>query len=310
MPASFFKIYETELPWAMNELKLNRYILRHYSGRQKHTEETAEKDAAIMDEIARFLDSKGLLAGGVILIDEPMIHEYGYLKILRDAYQAKPYARKIPFLCASYHGYSYEKIQGLVDILAVLDNENSSAVSRRCRAQLGNMEFWTYLTRSCTLWIDTPGINNRFMAARNWPDGARGLFIWGTNIWWNRPNDPHKHFNPWENPLSTWGNGAVAFFYPPCRTGDSSPARDMTITPSLRLTLYRDGIEDYEFAALLNELVGKAESRNIDAAAARLLLEEYNRQFPTPQNWSVNDLQWHKLRIKIGNEIERLLGKL
>ncbi len=308
--ASFFKIYETELPWALNDLKLNYYILRHYSGRQKHTEETAEKEAAFMDELAAFLDSKGLLKGGIALVDEPMISEYGYLKILRDAYRSKPHAAKIPFLCASYHGYSYEKIQGLTDILAVLDNENYSTVSRRGRELLGNVEFWTYLTRSCTLWIDTPGINNRFMAARNWADGSRGLFIWGTNIWWSRPNDPHKQFNPWENPLSSWGNGAVAFFYPPCRTGNASAERDMTITPSLRLTLYRDGIEDYEYAVILDSTIKKAESRKIDVSNARKLLEEYNRQFPTPQNWNVNDLHWAKLRLRIGDEIEKLQDKL
>ena len=237
-------------------------------------------------------------------VDEPMISEYKYVKILRDAYQKTPHASKIPFVTATYHEYAYTQLQGLTDVIAILISD-ANGVSRIGRKLWGERPLWTYLTRASALWIDAPGLDNRFMALRNWASDSTGMLIWGTNCWWSSDKSPHKQFNPWENPASTWGNGALAFFYPPIRTGNTAATRDMTITPSLRLILYRDGIEDFEYAHILDSLNRSGKLPPSEKAEAERLLAELHALFPTPASWSLNECQFAKLRVDAGTFIAK-----
>ena len=131
---------------------------------------------------------------------------------------------------------------------------------------------------------------------------SSGALCWATFFW----EDPSKGIqNPWIDPYTPWGNGVVAYFYPP---GDTvSPTPDFTITPSIRLEMFREGIEDYDYMIILDEWSDTAAANGIDTSTAAALKGEMNRMFFHPVRWSVNDEYYLLLREQIADEIDRLM---
>jgi len=303
---SLEEIYDKELSWSVNNLHLPRYLLNHIGGRTRVTPEQAEKEAETRDGIMKFLAEKKIGGEPTVWFDEPMYHEYPYVKCQSEAYKKREYSKNLHLMCLIYHGYAYDLLRGIADEIVMLDNENGTSVSKEGFALFGKGKCWTYLTRSSILWIDAPGLTNRFWAVRNYAAESSGFAIWATNVWWNSKNSPHKQQNPWIDPSSTWGNGALAFFYPPDKQKSSLDVFDPTVTPSLRLVLYRDGLDDYDYAVILRDSISRAEKMGKNVSDARKLLTEFTRPFITPQNWSLNEAWWRELRLRIGSEIEKL----
>ena len=111
--------------------------------------------------------------------------------------------------------------------------------------------------------------------------------------------------NPRIDPYSSWGNGCVAYFYPP---GDTIPSSlDLTITPSARLETFREGIEDYEYMVILDNWIDTAGGNGIDTSTAAFLREEMHRMFNHPVRWSVNDEYYLLVRKQILSEIDNLM---
>ena len=54
-----------------------------------------------------------------------------------------------------------------------------------------------------------------------------------------------------------WGNGDGRFVYPPVEAADGNPGRPILEGPvdSIRWEMLRDGIEDYEYLAILKHLI-------------------------------------------------------
>ena len=254
----------------------------------------------------KFLADKKIGGEATVWFDEPMYGEFQYVKNVTSEYKKLPYAKKIRTMALLNNGYGFDSLKGIVDELSVLDNETGSGVSKEGFELFGKGKCWTYLTRSSILWIDAPGMTNRFWAPRNYAENSAGFAIWATNIWWSAPKSPHKFFNPWQNPHSTWGNGATAFFYPPVKDKDKLDKFDATVTPSLRLVLYREGMDDFDYAVLLENAVKKAGKNGKNTAEAEKLLAEFVRPFVTPQNWTLNSRNWQELRVRIAEMIEKL----
>ena len=59
--------------------------------------------------------------------------------------------------------------------------------------------------------IDSLGLNNRVLPMKNYFMHSNGILDWGTFI--------YGSYHPWIDPYSQWGNGVLAFFYPPLKTG-------------------------------------------------------------------------------------------
>lgn len=119
---------------------------------------------------------------------------------------------------------------------------------------------WTY-TALCqgepTPWwhIDYPLLNYRVPAWIAWRYRIRGLLYWGGMSYWREVEDPWKEapFYTGRGGLQTgrkgrifWGEGSLV--YPARAVGYEG------IVPSLRLKALRDGIEDYEYLAILERL--------------------------------------------------------
>jgi hypothetical protein len=140
---------------------------------------------------------------------------------------------------------------GAVDIWCPLFSLHRPEAAAQ-RQALGEI-IWTY-TALCqgrpTPWwhIDYPLLNYRVPTWMAWADRIRGLLYWGGLSYWRETDDPWTHAPNYRGRY----HGEGALVYPARAVGYDG------IVPSLRLKALRDGIEDYEYLALLERL-GKAD---------------------------------------------------
>ena len=96
----------------------------------------------------------------------------------------------------------------------------------------------------------------------NASQGVTGLLYWGVDEWQR---------DPWTDPTYRYTDSC-------CYPGDGtlvypgSPAGVVGVVPSIRLAMVRDGMDDYDYVALL-----RAQGRGAEAAAALT---------PAAQSWS------------------------
>jgi len=135
---------------------------------------------------------------------------------------------------------------------------------------------------SANFFVDEPAIDHRVLFWQTKQIGATGLLYWAV-IWWSgleptaassKPCFPEVPLDFRQHELfkANWQhvNGDGVLLY---------PGKDVTPLPSIRLEVIRDGIEDFEYITLLENLTAKvkelpkyktAETRNVIAAAEAL----------------------------------------
>jgi hypothetical protein len=163
-------------------------------------------------------------------------------------------------------------------------------------------KLWPYLVASSRLAIDAPGINNRIIGLDIFNRGGSGLLIWET-IGWDHPFGDSR--NPWQNPYTGHANGSLSYFYPP--KGDGMPSEpDFTLTPSLRLETFRESVDDYEYARMLEDLVTAGHDAGADVSDGESVLQDIARFFASNTHWSQNDAWYLDLRNRMARAIVRL----
>lgn len=187
-------------------------------------------------------------------------------------------------------------LYGAVDIWCPLFSLHCPESAAK-RQALGE-SIWTY-TALCqgkpTPWwhIDFPLLNYRVPAWMAWRDGMKGLLYWGGLSYWRQTEDP------WAQPPYYTGNGqpqqgakGIVF------QGEGSlvyPARVVGydgVVPTIRLKALRDGIEDYEYLAVL-ERSGKA-------SAAREIVRSLTKSF---FQWEKNPAAYEEARARFAGLI-------
>jgi hypothetical protein len=135
--------------------------------------------------------------------------------------------------------------------------------------------FWWYVCTVpkapyCTLFIDHPATELRVWLWQTWARGIGGILVWATNYWTSNTaypdglQDPYGDTMSWSSEYSApagarrpWGNGDGRFLYPPLeavRGSEDTPVMDGPVE-SIRWEMLRDGIEDYEYLAMLRRLL-------------------------------------------------------
>ncbi len=100
--------------------------------------------------------------------------------------------------------------------------------------------------------IRARGVDHRALFWMNYKFDIDGYLIWTVNRWVT---------NPWVKPNRTDRPRAGSHFL-------LYPNEDGTVSPSVRISMMRDGLEDYEYHALLEDLAGQLrEAGNEDLAA-------------------------------------------
>ena len=149
-------------------------------------------------------------------------------------------------------------------------------------------QFWWYVCCGphapyVTEFIDHPGSEMRLWLWQTWGENVTGILIWET-LWWTSgtafPDSAHPQ-NPYADAMSwvsdgklapgtkrPWGNGDGRFLYPPLAAADARQEGAVLAGPndSFRIEMLRDGIEDYEYFAMLKRLIAeKADKLSPDA---------------------------------------------
>jgi len=139
--------------------------------------------------------------------------------------------------------------------------------------------FWWYVccgpkTPYAGLFIDHPATELRVWLWQTWKRKIEGVLVWSTNYWTSsaaypdrdRPQNPYEDPMGWVSGYSTkkgvrrpWGNGDGRFVYPPescAGAHPDGPVRDGPVD-SIRWEMLRDGLEDYEYLAVLGRLLAE-----------------------------------------------------
>ncbi|MFP6767510.1 MAG: glycoside hydrolase domain-containing protein [Planctomycetaceae bacterium] len=167
-------------------------------------------------------------------------------------------------------------------------------------------KLWCYIVSSSRIAIDTPGINNRILAMDVFRRGGSGVLMWESFGW---DHTYGNSTNPWQDPYTRHANGSLSFFYPPRRDGLPKDA-DPTITPSLRLSTFRESVDDFEYARILEDLLAEARQRKVEATQAERILKDIHRFFPSNTHWSQNAAWFLELRERMAREIVALKARL
>lgn len=129
--------------------------------------------------------------------------------------------------------------------------------------------------------VDFPLVSYRVAPWLNWRYGITGLLYW-SSVYWGSPDR-----NPWQDTgFRVRWNGEGALLYPGTDAGVAGPIA------SIRVKALRDGMEDYEYFALL-EALGKRD-------AADAIVREV---VPTWGSWNQDPLIMPTLRERLAEAI-------
>lgn len=268
--------------------------------------------------IAKNLDEHGWLDHAFIMIDETMdqarlLH---FLRVLK----SDPLAArlKVGACMQGFESFHHKEkpdetqyaFNGLYDYYIPQLDENYNRWEKYLFPDYDieprRSKLWNYAVATSRLVIDTPGVNNRIMGLDIFNRGGSGFLVWDTIHWGRtRQRDP----NPWRNPHSVWGNGAVCFFYPPSREGRSSKP-DFTVTPSLRVMTFRESVDDYDYARILEDLVVRGRETRADVSAGEQVISNIGRFFYSSVHWSQNDAWYLEQRDRMARAIVQLEGAM
>ena len=133
-------------------------------------------------------------------------------------------------------------------------------------------QFWWYVCCDpkapyATEFIDKPGTEMRVWLWQTWKENVTGILIWDTVYWSGGSTYRGVQQDCWED-TQCWcdqdrlpypfhfGNGDGRFLYPPRKVSDRTwkgPVLDRPVE-TYRLEMLRDGLEDYEYFAMLRRL--------------------------------------------------------
>jgi hypothetical protein len=157
-------------------------------------------------------------------------------------------------------------------------------------------EFWSYNdlggdSYSPKWQIDFLPINYRIHAGfLNQMVGATGLLYWSVETW---PSEATAWDNVLLGPISdAYWPGEGILIYPGSKVGTTEPA------PSMRLKYLRDGIQDYEYVALLKQ---KNELSFIDSVIRPIAADW--------RNWTKDQRVLEAVRLEAGEHLHRLANR-
>jgi hypothetical protein len=263
---------------------------------------------AAFNRAAIELDRPGVLFY-TYLKDEPnTLEDYRYVqKWGRAIREAKSVVKVLvveqPWTAPGQEGAdsAWGDLYGAVDIWCPLFSlhRRESAAKRQALGET----IWTY-TALCqgppTPWwhIDFPLLNYRVPAWMAWRDGMKGLLYWGGMSYWNQTDDPWTkapiytgNGQPQQGEKGIVFNGEGSLVYPAHDVGYDG------VVPTIRLKTLRDGIENYEYLAILQRLGKAAEAQKI----VRSLTESFFQ-------WNKDPAAYDRARAKLAEMITGAVG--
>jgi hypothetical protein len=246
----------------------------------------------------KFLSKKGCVEDVYCYIyDEPSRNEKETVsKLMNNLHSAAPRLKTIipgiPAKGTFLNDYPY------LDIMCPL----LSTIDFNLAKQLGKSgkKSWWYVCISPkhpypNFFLDYPAIDHRIIFWMSWKYDIEGLLYWQTTFW--------RRVNPWNDPetfSTVHGDGCL--FYP-------SKKAPVEVITSIRLKNIRDGVEDYEYFAILKRLIKRARKLKVSAEniseAEKALLVPAKLVLSTTK-YSKDSKLLLKCRRRLGDAIEKL----
>ena len=254
--------------------------------------------------IESHLREKGWLDEAYIYaFDEPHREDFDYMK--EDLGRFKKYApslRRMVTMAPNEDMYGYVNLW--CPITQQFNREKAWA-----RQALGE-EVWWYITFSSkppkvNEHIEHAGVDMRVWLWQTWLEKVTGVLIWETVCWTRKTvyTDPARPQNPYEDTIvwardRPWNTGEGRYVYPPRRCFETKEPVIEGPVDSIRFEMLREGVEDYEYFAVLKRL---------DPANALLAVP---REVATSlDEYSTDPAAMEACRIRLGKEIEKCTRK-
>ena len=247
-----------------------------------YTSEEEKEVYHFIHEYANFLRDKGWLDKGVVEVwDEPTI-----VRLPAVIQRAKDLRAMDPDLRLQLFAFGHKEFDfwkpeakkyGLVDLIDVW---SPWPLIESPESQANGTEIWSYF---CTLarsnapnfYIESPAIYQRSIAWHSWMFGVDAFEHWSTNYFWRNTQKGKSMNEKWPN--RRWDSRTYMDFH-----GEGQlvyPGPNGRCIPSMRLEIFRDGMDDYEYLHRLRALIDQCEQRkvNIDLISFKQLVkvEEY-----------------------------------
>ena len=262
------------------------YLERYLKGVESHIREKGWLDSAY-----------------IYSFDEPHKEDYGYMR--EDLARFRKYA---PSLRRMVTMAPCEELHGFVNLWCPI-TEHFDREKAWARQAAGDQVWW-YITFSSkppkvNEHIEHSGVDMRVWLWQTWLEKVTGVLIWET-VCWNRPAvypDPERPQNPYEDTIvwardRPWNTGEGRYVYPPRKCFETKEPVIEEPVDSIRFEMLREGVEDYEYFAMLKRL----DPTNALLAVPRDVatsLDEY----------STDPAAMESYRIRLGKEIEKCTGK-
>ncbi len=224
-----------------------------FLGAKKGTEEYRDRIEEAYRVAAEWLEEKGWLEGTYVYpADEMVVHRHSrdedmellntVLERIKSAHPGiQLFGAEIP--SPALHPLDIYCINMSAFDIDVLEEQKA----------LGNDVWWYngYVNPRPGTRIAARGVDHRALFWMNYKFDIDGYLIWTVNRW---------VANPWEQPNRSDSRPAGNYFL-------LYPNPDGTISPSIRIAMLRDGLEDYEYHVLLEELAAELRDAGNDALA-------------------------------------------
>ena len=200
------------------------------------------------------------------------------------------------------------------------------------KARAAGDSFWWYVCCGpkapyVTEFTDHPGTEMRLWLWQTWGEDVKGVLIWATTYWTSPaayPDSAHPQ-NPYEDAMCwvsgsglapgskrPWGNGDGRFLYPPLKAAQpaKAPVLDGPVD-SYRLEMLRDGIEDYEYFAMLKRALAekKAALSAVERARYEALLKVPASVYTSLTEFATDPASMEAHRVKLARALEELAAR-
>ncbi len=156
-------------------------------------------------------------------------------------------------------------------------------------------EFWWYVCCDPAppypnYFLNLDGPSHRVLPWMGWKYRSQGLLYWNTT-WWDE--DEKGTEDPWTDMATVKGinknmYGDGSLLYPGKKVGVDGPVS------SIRLELLREGLQDYEYLAMLAKKIGRCATEKF---VSKLVTD--------PMNFNRNVDDWVTVRVAIGEELSK-----
>jgi Domain of unknown function (DUF4091)/Family of unknown function (DUF6067) len=228
---------------------------------------------------AKFLKEKGWLNRALVeLWDEPTVLEWEAVKERAERIRKISPEIKTQLFCSGGDPYKFwdTAVSAKYGLLNLIDLWMPLRAVEAPEVQKSGHEVWTYfatLARSSApnFYIESPAMYQRIIPWYCWLYGVDGFEHWSTTYYWRNTKKGQPMSEKWPN--TPWDARTYHDFH-----GEGQmvyPGANGKFLPSIRLELFREGMDDFEYLFLLRQLVENYKGNKTDSRylAAKNLLD-------------------------------------